>query len=118
MPGYSILPLLLLSLTLSPLIHAFGPQAPVVHTTLGKPAVAIHKPREWSFAGAARALVRGFQTSRGSSRDGVTSLAMLKYPDAIGKQIPGSFTEGKDYLRDGRNLGTGDLVLIQRSDGR
>ncbi len=36
----------------------------------------------------------------------------------IGEVVPPNWVESKDFVRDGRNLKAGDLVLISRSDGR
>ena len=59
------------------------------------------------------------QPSRMEARaPAVTSLTMVKNPDSIGRPIPSDFMEGTDYMRDGRGLAVGDLVMVQRSDGR
>jgi hypothetical protein len=50
---------------------------------------------------------------------GVTSVSMLKNQNSIGAEIPtNNFVEGEDFVRDGRGLAVGDLVMINRSDGR
>lgn len=42
----------------------------------------------------------------------------LNFPKKIGTIIPGGFAEGVDYVRDGKGIQVGDLVLVSRSDGR
>ena len=51
---------------------------------------------------------------------GVTSVsAALKNTNSIGTSVPtNNFVEGEDFVRDGRGLAVGDLVMINRSDGR
>jgi hypothetical protein len=56
-----------------------------------------------------------FQAQNAAS--GVT-MAAVRNPQLIGTMIPRSWTEGTDFIRDGRGIAKGDLVIIQRSDGR
>lgn len=42
----------------------------------------------------------------------------VKNAALIGDVIPSNWVESKDFVRDGRNLKVGDLVLVGRSDGR
>ena len=42
----------------------------------------------------------------------------VKNAGLIGGVIPNDWIETEDFIRDGRNLKTGDLVLVGRSDGR
>ncbi len=42
----------------------------------------------------------------------------VKNAGLIGEVVPSNWIESQDFMRDGRNLKTGDLVLIGRSDGR
>jgi hypothetical protein len=42
----------------------------------------------------------------------------VKNAGLIGEVVPSNWIESQDFIRDGRNLKTGDLVLIGRSDGR
>jgi hypothetical protein len=42
----------------------------------------------------------------------------VKNAGLIGEIVPNDWVEKRDFVRDGRNLKTGDLVLIGRSDGR
>eukprot|EP00282_Hemiselmis_andersenii_P035573 CAMPEP_0169430640 /NCGR_PEP_ID=MMETSP1042-20121227/2509_1 /TAXON_ID=464988 /ORGANISM="Hemiselmis andersenii, Strain CCMP1180" /LENGTH=477 /DNA_ID=CAMNT_0009540973 /DNA_START=155 /DNA_END=1585 /DNA_ORIENTATION=- len=58
-------------------------------------------------------------TSHRATPNGGVQVAIMqaRNPDAIGVRIPAGFNEGADYIRDGRNLNPGDLVLISRSDG-
>ena len=52
-----------------------------------------------------------------NAASGVT-MAAVRNPQLIGTMIPRSWTEGTDFVRDGRGIAKGDLVIIQRSDGR
>ncbi|KAJ1465340.1 hypothetical protein T484DRAFT_1757489, partial [Baffinella frigidus] len=40
----------------------------------------------------------------------------MRFADKIGSEIPGQWREGSDYSK-GANMGAGDLVAIERSDG-
>jgi hypothetical protein len=42
----------------------------------------------------------------------------VKNAGLIGEVVPSNWIESTDFVRDGRNLKTGDLVLVGRSDGR
>ena len=42
----------------------------------------------------------------------------VKNAGLIGEVVPNDWIESQDFVRDGRNLKTGDLVLVGRSDGR
>ena len=42
----------------------------------------------------------------------------VKNGGLIGNVIPSNWAESKDFIRDGRNLKSGDLVIVARSDGR
>lgn len=55
---------------------------------------------------------------REASVPGVVGVSMLNNPGKIGEPMPNSFEEGREFLRDGRNLGVGQLVAVRRSDGR
>ena len=70
--------------------------------------------------GSAKLQTLADQRSRLQARDGASGMAMkaVRNPQLIGTQIPRQWTEGTDFIRDGRNIGTGDLVIISRSDGR
>jgi hypothetical protein len=59
-------------------------------------------------------------TVRAAPSSGIRGASMgnLKNGDKIGIQIPQSFSEGADFVRDGKNLKIGDIVLVTRSDGR
>lgn len=54
------------------------------------------------------------------AKNGVTgvSMAAVRNPQLIGTTIPRSWTEGTDFIRDGRGISKGDIVIISRSDGR
>ena len=58
--------------------------------------------------------------SRAGSDSGLqkASMSILMNPGKIGVRIPAGFTEGSDFVRDGKNINTGDIVLVTRSDGR
>jgi hypothetical protein len=53
------------------------------------------------------------------SRNGAASVSMaaVKNPSLIGQMIPRTWSEGSEFIRDGRNINKGDLVIIARSDG-
>ena len=51
---------------------------------------------------------------------GVAGIGMkaVRNPTLIGSPIPRTWTEGTEFIRDGRNIRAGDVVIIRRSDGR
>jgi len=46
------------------------------------------------------------------------SMKAVRNPQLIGTMIPRQWTEGTEFIRDGRGIATGDVVIIRRSDGR
>lgn len=62
----------------------------------------------------------GLTKARAAPSSSVQSVSMgsLKNADKIGAKAPAAFAEGTDFLRDGKNMGPGDVVLVSRSDGR
>lgn len=109
--GMSILALVLLGLSQTqaftvpsvPGVSAFAGSAPARSVGSTKIAVAIDNRRN---------VLR--------AQDGVFGVAMaaVRNPQLIGTPIPRSWSEGTDFIRDGRKIGKGDLVIIKRSDGR
>lgn len=96
-------------------VHAFAPSIP----GLSRFSSRATQPQA-ARSTASFSLGRWLPQSRMEARTpGVTSVSMLKNANSIGAQVPSSnFVEGEDFLRDGRGLAVGDLVMIQRSDGR
>lgn len=94
--------------------HSFTvPSLPGVTTFTGSAAPV-------NTVGSAKLQALADQRSRLQARDGLSGMAMkaVRNPQLIGTPIPRKWTEGTDFIRDGRGIGTGDLVIIVRSDGR
>lgn len=87
-----------------PGVSAFAPVAPATNF-LGSSKLA-------SPVDSRRAPLRAQNGAAG------VSMKAVRNPQLIGTLIPRQWTEGSDFIRDGRGISTGDLVIIRRSDGR
>lgn len=87
-----------------PGVSAFAPAAPATNA-LGS----------WKLASPVDSRRAPLRAQNGAA--GV-SMKAVRNPQLIGTLIPRQWTEGSDFIRDGRGISTGDLVIIRRSDGR
>jgi hypothetical protein len=87
-----------------PGVSAFAPAAPATNA-LGS----------WKLASPVDSRRAPLRAQNGAA--GV-SMKAVRNPQLIGTLIPRQWTEGSDFVRDGRGISTGDLVIIRRSDGR